>query len=448
MRGLFLKIFLLFWLSSAVLIGLFFIVYVTFNDDDHDHHLAQVYSLAEKAASTYRSDGRAALDELLRRAQRDTGVRGFLLDEDGRPLGRPPPRHLLRLIDRFPSVKRLTPPNRPRTVVHAVEFDLGEEEYRFIAVSPSDGRWSGFSDRRGFGLLGLILASFVASIVIAWVLTRPLSKLTELTGQFADGKLGVRPSAVLERRRDAIGELAREFARMASRIENLVSAQRQLVRDVSHEIRSPLARIQVAAALIRKKEDPVLDIHAKRIEDEVSRLDELVTGLLVIEEVDQSSGRQFESLDVVGLLDSVIDDARYEFNDRNIEFDLHKDGGVEPVFVLGDRQRLSGAIENIVRNAARYSPVGDSVSISVNSNDSSVAIQIMDRGPGVPEEYLARIFEPFFRADSSRSRDTGNHGIGLAIARAVFESHGGSVGAENRAGGGLSIKISLPLNRP
>ncbi len=258
----------------------------------------------------------------------------------------------------------------------------------------------------------------------------------------ASERLDVRVSAGLDGRKDELAVLARDFDAMADQLKATRSARTQLLRDISHELRSPLARMRVALGLARQpKTDPALQLD--RLEREIERLDSLISHVLRLARLHGSEthfAREPVELDEV--LQEVVHDANFEGAVK--ECSVRLDGTVSHR-VLGNRELLYSAIENVLRNAVRYSPAAQAVEVSVKTRAEELEILVRDHGPGVPGGDLDRIFEPFYRVAESRDRDSGGEGIGLAITSQVFRAHGGSAGAQNLAGGGLQVRLVLPL---
>jgi two-component system OmpR family sensor kinase len=294
--------------------------------------------------------------------------------------------------------------------------------------------------------LGVITA-IVASLIFAWLLARyfskPIRSLRTAFGAIAGGNLNTRLDPEMGRRSDELADLGRDFDTMAERLTNLVDGQRRMLHEVSHELRSPLSRLQVAIGLARQQPDKI-DSSLTRIERESARMEKLVSELLTISRLDASGhllGR--DDIDLGGLVAKIIDDARFEAeaSGNTLEF-----VGDCSVCVQGDMALLHSAIENVVRNAVKHTTPGTEVIVEalLNSVRNEIKLTVLDRGPGVPEKELQVIFEPFFRG-ASTVRNSDGHGLGLAIATRVVSSHGGRIVATNRDGGGLRVEIFLPV---
>lgn len=448
MRSLFLKIFAVFLLSQVILFTGAFFAFRFFADDTRRHHPQRdvVRAYAVQAATIYEREGGQSLQAYLRQLRRHEHVRGFLLDAQGNALGRPLPPMVRRQITRYPQWISPRGNRAGPFFLGAVEVRLASgTPYRFIAARRPPPHW-----RPPLGApwirWGLFLTTTVfASALIAALFTRPLRRLRTATRQFAEGDLTVRAPDVVRQRGDAIGELGREFDHMAERIETLIGTQSRLLRDVSHELRSPLARMQIAAALTAERAGQESSEDLERIQSEIQRLDTLIESLLTLTRL-QSGASQLAMCHVeLGvMLDQIVTDAAYEYSreGKQMQFEV-----TPPATVLGDASALHSAFENVLRNALRYTAPNTQVTVLVEASSdlpATLRIQICDHGPGVPETDLARLFDPFFRSDAARHETTGSHGIGLAIARAVIERHHGRIWAHNRADGGLCITITLP----
>jgi signal transduction histidine kinase len=241
--------------------------------------------------------------------------------------------------------------------------------------------------------------------------------------------------------------MGHDFDEMASRVETLVGAQTRLLRDISHELRSPLARLRVALDLARKRAGPAAEGDLDRIEREAKRLNEMIGQLLALSRWESDlNGSGLERVDLAALVREVASDADFEAQGRNCSVVVSQCDGCE---IQGTPALLRSAVENVVRNAVRYAPDGTAVSISLRCPEGAGAgeaiVEVLDVGAGVPEEALADIFRPFYRIDDSRTRETGGAGLGLAITERAVRLHGGTVSAANVPGGGFVVGLRLPL---
>ncbi len=284
------------------------------------------------------------------------------------------------------------------------------------------------------------LGGLLFSAVLAWNLTRPMRQLRAGFERVAQGDLAVRLFPSMRRRHDELSEVARDFDSMAERLELLVSAREQLLHDVSHELRSPLARLQLAIGLGRQNPGNV-ENSLQRIEHEAGRLDKMIGELLALSRAESSNLPDEEYFDLYGLVDAVVNDARYEAQIPGVEIVLQASSDVEYT-VKGNAELMRRAVDNIVRNALRFSSHGQKVTVALTRVDQLFQIQVSDQGPGVEESKLSSIFDPFVRVKSAMSGK--GYGLGLAITRKVVLAHGGQVDAHNSEQGGLVITLRVP----
>lgn len=287
-------------------------------------------------------------------------------------------------------------------------------------------------------------ASLAVSALLAWYLARPIRSLRWALRAAAEGRLETRVRPLMKGRRDEIADLGEEFDEMARQLQKLVEAQRRLLHDVSHELRSPLARLQAAIGLVRQ--DPLrsrgaLEASLERMEREVVRLDELVGEVLTLARVE--GGRPAtseETVDLAELVAGVADDARFEAHAINRNMALQVSN---PVLVRGKADLLQRAVENVIRNAVKYTAEGSTVEVQLSAIGNRARLVVRDHGPGVAPGEAERIFEPFYRSGTNASVD--GFGLGLAIAHAAIAAHQGSIRAENAEDGGLRVEIELAL---
>jgi two-component system sensor histidine kinase CpxA len=292
----------------------------------------------------------------------------------------------------------------------------------------------------------VLVAAVVVSAVVCFLLARhlasPLKRVREASGRLAAGDLSARAGDMVRPRRDEIGDVVRDFDAMAERLHLLVSAQKQLLSDISHELRSPLARLQVAVELARRKAGPDAENHLNRIEAEGTRMNEMIGQLLTLARADSERPARTEEIDLSEIVRAVATDTDYEARQTGREVRVRRS---EQAIVLGDAALLASAIENVVRNASRYTRAGTAVDIALEVTSTHARICVRDHGPGVPPDETERIFLPFHRVSASRDRDSGGTGLGLSIAARAVKAHGGSIHATNAEGGGLEVSIDIPL---
>jgi two-component system sensor histidine kinase CpxA len=288
-----------------------------------------------------------------------------------------------------------------------------------------------------------LLLTAVASYWLAGSITRPIIDLKRTAEALSSGKLEARVARASLQRRDELGELAYTFDRMAGRLSAALQAKEQLLRDISHELRSPLTRMRLAVALLRKRAEPPPELD--RLEVDIARLDELIEDILSISRLQsEPSSLHKEPTDLRHLLERITTDASFEAKEKRCRIEWMM--GDTPCILSLDPQWASAAIENIVRNAIRYTREESAVSITLEQNAHEACVTVCDAGPGVPENQLAQIFEPFYRVERDRGRLSGGTGLGLAITARVLGAHGGRIEARNLSApaAGLMIRMWWP----
>lgn len=283
------------------------------------------------------------------------------------------------------------------------------------------------------------IVSLLFAALLAWYFARPIRNLRAAFEAVAGGRLETRIGDTMGRRRDELSDLGTDFDRMAERLQGLLDGQRRLLHDVSHELRSPLARLQAAADLMRQQPERGADF-IERIERDTARMDRLVGELLTLARLDSGmAGKLDQDFDLGEMIHDIADDARIEADPKACRIATAL---ASPLPVRGNPELLHRAIENVVRNAVRHSPRGGLISIEgqADAETHTLRIGIADAGPGVPDTNLEAIFAPFFRGEGTGA----GYGLGLAITRRVVAAHGGSVNAANRTQGGLRVTIRLP----
>jgi signal transduction histidine kinase len=437
MRSLFIKIFLWFWLAVTLVGAIGVVIALTTNP--RAAAIARYEKGISDAGSTligaYEHGGVQELigEEDLIHKQSQIRV---LLFKDGAPLsGRffsPRGRRLVEIAlltgePQFSATRRGLLYARPEG-----------ERYVILSEIPRLSPLQRILDPRQIGLR-LSVTFIVAGIVcylLARSLTSPILQLQRAARQFAAGELTTRVDPLLGSRRDEIGDLGRDFDMMASRIEVLLNGQQRLLRDISHELRSPLARLNVALALARQRSGPEAGSVLDRIEREADILNRLIGQLVTLTLM-------------AFLLQDVADDANFEAHNRNRSV---KVAASEEVVIQGSQEMLRSAVENVIRNAVRYTAEGTEVEASLGRKGTgagmSAIVTVRDHGPGVPEAALSQLFRPFYRVADDRDRLSGGTGVGLAIAERAVRLHGGTVNAKNDPAGGLVVEISLPVTDP
>ncbi|WP_058049887.1 ATP-binding protein [Janthinobacterium sp. Ant5-2-1] len=295
-------------------------------------------------------------------------------------------------------------------------------------------------------LAAAIAASLLFAFLLAWYFARPIRDLRQAFEAASHGNLAPRFHAS-GKRGDELTDLGRDFDRMTGRLRNLMDSQTRLLHDVSHELRSPLARLQAAIGLAHQQPEKMA-ASMQRIERESERMDKLIGELLTLSRLEAGAGHTHsEDVGIADLVHDIVDDARYEARARQLGIALAGDAAMADASVTGQPELLARAVENVVRNAIKHSPDGGTVDVELSRQTDWLRIAVLDRGPGVASADLARIFEPFFRA-SNTQHGTDGHGLGLAIAQHVISAHGGRISASLRSGGGLCVEMLLPVKTP
>jgi two-component system, OmpR family, sensor kinase len=342
-----------------------------------------------------------------------------------------------------------------RASVDRNTFVVSDNEYgavvlardpRFVVAwqGPVWSRWVFFiaPDTLPYRLLAIVLVTGLVAVLLARYLSRPIARLRRATQQMAAGDLSVRVANQLAGADSETRALGHDLDAMAERIQALLESERRLRRDISHELRSPLTRLNISLELIRRKSSAELAPAFERVERDTARLDEMIRELLHLNRLEAEGIEHAEAVDLAALARGVADDGAIEAERQGARLSLK--AGL-PCFVRGNPELLRRAIENVVRNAIRFTGAGEPVELELDADDERVELRVRDHGPGVPEETLGKIFKPFYRVEGDRSRNTGGTGLGLAIVEQSMLLHGGRVHAENHREGGLVVVLELPV---
>jgi len=410
-----------------------------------EQRLNQLAGYADTAANLYAEEGPDALRRWLQRNMQQQHFRGFLLDSQGmNVIGRRVPQALSAQIDTTMRTNTAIKQVRPPHMFAIVPVSTVRGQYYWVAsslIAPD-----AMQDNRQATLIFQLLLALSLVLLVSWMLsrifTRPIRQLQLSASQLGSGRMDTRTPQALAARGDELGEMARSFDAMALQLQTLMSSHKQLLRDVSHELRSPLARLTVALELARDMAGEAAQEDLSRIGREAERLNELIGEVLSLARFEQGAIQaDMQELDFSALLEEVIADASFEAEaaGKRVESDI-----IEGCRMRGDRLWLQRALDNVLRNAVRHTANGTAVEIGMRETDKGMETCVRDHGSGVPDKALERIFEPFFRAEEARTRSGGGYGLGLAIARSVLELHGGHIRAAHAPGGGLQIQITLP----
>ncbi len=332
---------------------------------------------------------------------------------------------------------------------HRIEIIEGLQGYKIVAQQKRYPL-NEILIKPGARLILLFSAIFI-SIAISYMLSSyivdPVRRLRLAGQKVANGDLSVRVSHTVKNREDDIAKLAHDFDVMTEKVEELLNSQQRLMRDVSHELRSPLARLQALLSISKQNmelgEDALDEDTLAKMESEAERLNNLIEEILKFARLNSNKAINRHTTDIVDLLNVIAEDAAIEGLEHNKDVLI---SGIEQCILQVDSAMIHSAFENVIRNALRYTPNNTNVLVSININSQNVIVKIRDHGSGVPEEDLDTLFEPFFRVEEGRVHGMGGGGIGLAIAFRSMKLHNGSVKAMNHNSGGLVVEFKLPLN--
>jgi signal transduction histidine kinase len=446
MRSLFLKIFLSFWAALALFLTLAILVTVALRPT---RQISAVEALQPKlladTVQAFQSGGTEQLRDYVHGLHESQRVHAVLFVDGKNAAGHPAPPWFSEVArgQRAPA-NTLWGRLNPHFQMLSASMDLNGHHYTLVTeLPPGENALFGPRGVPGLGLFIAIVSSGLVCYLLARFLTSPITRLRNATHKLASGDLSARVGGKLSKGQDEVSQLVRDFDQMAEQIEKLVSAQSRLLKDISHELRSPLARLSVALELARQRSGPDAQGVLDRISLESERMNELIGNLTTIARLDSGSGsmRRVE-VPLEALVEEVCRDADFEAQARNCRVECEL---IDELSVLGDPALLRSAVENVVRNATRYTPDGTTVKVRAEQSGAEALIQVGDCGPGVPAAELDKIFRPFYRIDDARGRSTGGVGLGLAITEQAVRLHGGSVRASNLAEGGLLVEIRVPL---
>jgi signal transduction histidine kinase len=451
MNSLYWRIFLAFWLALAlILVGTVSVVVNSQQQRRFSQTWAQRAEMYAQATQAFESGGAPALRDWLKHLQPpDVTALTYIVDSSGKEmLGRSVPDYLRDSPERLAEA-------RANSLLHPTIRSIGgplvlvgpDGKTYHLIVGPlrSGPHLFGELEMPGVSLATMIIALVVSAVVcffLARYLVGPVDQLRRATRQIASGNLDVRVSPKLKGRHDELGLLASDLDTMSERVRNLLELKQQLIRDVSHELRSPLARLQLALSLARRQDSGDAERHLARIACEADRLEELIARTLKLARLERPmQGLENAPVDMAKLLRQIVSDVGIEADQHGCSVTLDAQDSLR---VMGDPELLRSALENVIRNAVRYAPSGSDVKIDAGSSAGSIEVVVRDRGPGVPEKDLELIFEPFYRVDAARNRAVGGDGLGLAIAARAVAIHGGTIRARNLVSGGLAVDLVLP----
>ena len=455
------KIFLAFWLTFFLVVTGFSVLVDLFRQQDHLQQIGtfqqrQLQQHIDQIHTIYQRRGLQGLQRFSQDIEQNRGTTLFLLDSAGKDLlNRGVPS---TVQDFFVTNRHL---NRPHMQLREQRLLLGPQNFADTSPPTQVLLWLPKANHEAFTLsslwqdryarwriaLGLILSGII-SLILSLSLTRPLHRLKRAASRLGQGRFEMNDINAVAMRKDEIGTLAKEFSQMATRLHNALESQQRLLRDVSHELRSPLTRLQVAIGLASRQgvsDQQAMQVSFERMDAECERLNALIGEVLALARADsgieQNTRREF---DLVATLHALTSDARFEAQAHQKDVKL---SAPQRLIFLGDEHALASAVENIVRNAIHYTRENTTVHIQLQNRAQGICITVKDAGPGVPEAELSKIFVPFYRVSEARERPSGGTGVGLAIAARVVQQHDGKIEARNHSNGGLEIAILLPQKK-
>ncbi|MBC3466159.1 HAMP domain-containing sensor histidine kinase [Pseudomonas sp. RW10S2] len=438
MRSLFWRILASFWLAIALVAGLSILLGHMLNQDAWilSRHPG-LNTLASRWVKHYEQEGLEASQRFLERRKQRYKIDVQVLDDSGDAVV---PGTFPRRAEDFERRQHNDERRLPwRRLTEEYTSPTTGETYLLIYRIPHPElmAWHRESLIWPLSALGIALVVLTLfSLLVTLSITRPLSRLRGAVHDLGQTSYQQNSLARLAVRRDEFGVLANDFNKMGARLQSLIGSQRQLLRDVSHELRSPLARLRIALALAERAEPEQRQALWPRLTRECDRLEDLISEILVLARVDAEQAHA-EPVDLNALLGSVRKDAQLSVPEQEVRLEA------EPGLTLqGWPTLLERAVDNLVRNALRFSPAGQPIEIRASREQEHLLLSVRDHGPGVAPEHLAQLGEPFFRAPG---QETPGHGLGLAIARRAAERHGGTLVLENHPQGGFVARLELPV---
>ena len=449
MRRLFWRIFALFWTATVILI---LAIAWTTSDKFENEKIPGLEitrmdsSLNEQlrsAARALRDNGMDGLRHNLEASREFGGMSLYVLDADNHDLiGRPVPDAIVDAAANPVADPQGLHSNRMRL---RLLTDTEGKKYTAVARYEGSPLLRMLYRRPNTFWIYVAVAMVISacfSLLLAAYITAPLARIRASAHRVARGDLSARVGDIRFGRSAEVLALAREFDQMAERLKDLVEGQRRLIRDVSHEMRSPLARLHVAIELGRSQPPAEAAVQFDRIERESQRLEEMISQAIQLSRMETTLPSKAESVSLDEMLADIAADAAFEAQSQSCTLHIAQ---TAPLSVRAERDLLASAIENVVRNAVNYTASDTTVDLRLDQSDQLARLRVRDRGPGVPESDCARIFEPYYRTDAARQRKSGGSGLGLAIAKRAIERQGGRIRASNCDDGGLEVEILLPL---
>lgn len=456
MSRLVVKIFAGIWLAFLLLLaGLSFVVdrwnEVADPQPLGSAQMRQLQQMQERTGSVFQRRGMDGLSQFARDVRENRGMDLFLLGDDGQDLlGQQVPTSVRDFFLAHRTDGPLMHMREQRMVLGpaavAVSAESGPGKLVLwlpitdVALAPASSLWQGPNAPRRLAVA--VFASGIVAMLLSLSLTRPLIRLRVAVRRLGEGDFEHADLDEAARRRDEIGDLAREFQSMVQRLKLTSEARQRLLRDLSHELRSPLARLQASIELEEMRLGCTDSEGFGRMLKECQRLNSMIGGILALSRAEHAAnGLKTESFDLVEMLHALVEDARVEGEPagKSVTCDA-----LNEALFIGNEAIIASGVENVLRNALRYTPIGGAVVATLREMPGNYEISICDNGPGVAEAELPRIFEPFYKASNGSGATGGGTGVGLAITASAMHRHGGTMTARNRKEGGLELLLKLP----
>ena len=458
MNGLFIRIFGWFWLTIIITItATYWISSSVFDSGSQhpqlneviDHYLEDIeHNLTTRTLTEF-------LDWLgIQRFPRGIGV--VLLDEQGSIItAKGIPKAVVQFYQQhkswpFESGKHFRLEQKTITTDQTLQLSvlLLPKKKHFRSDHPPPW-FSNFNKRtRGWGIIRLVIALAVSALVcylLARYLSRPITKLRNTVNSLGKGNFDTDIAAQFVNRKDEISELAIDIDEMAAKLREQFRIREDLLRDISHELRSPLARMRIASELIKSKTPELKLKEITQLESDIVLIDNLIGEILTFSRLsDKNRQYELDVVDIRAVLDDILENANFEAASQNKQVILNCNSTVS-YELNANKALIQRAMENIIRNAIKYTQEQTLVTIDLQRQADLISVTVKDQGPGVAKDHLEKIFEPFYRVSDSRSRESGGSGLGLAITRRAIELHNGTIAARNSDSGGLIISVELPV---
>lgn len=467
MTRLYLKVFVTFWLITALIIVATNVLVHWFdlapdcnlNSYRYDKDYAPARRLLFQMVGSAINRNKEELIEDMKAMPRWSTQYFYIVDDGGEELlDRPLPKGVNELLPELTSIKPYGRHIEGHQKIYGRYMSLNDgQRIKVVTVSSTQDDPSEADIMRQLFisniwplLLVSILICGVACFFLARHFSRSVATLQKATKQIANGDLSVRVSSHFAGRRDEIAALGRDFDHMTERLEKAMLEQKRLIKDVSHELRSPLARLQVALGIAQQRSDGGVDKELDRIKKAADYLGDVISDILALPVHDAGGWELNDTLDLRALMETLMDNYRIDAERKDVTLKLVT--SLDEALVSTHGNMLVGVFENILRNALHYTYPSTTVRLVLErleaqkQDDAQYCVKICDEGPGVPPESLTDIFQPFYRTDEDRNRESGGYGLGLAIAQRSVALHQGSIQASNRQGGGLCVEVCLPAD--